>query len=211
MRYLISIIAASLFIVAAPVAIAGGDAAKGKAVATEKGCTGCHGGDGNSALPQWPKIAGQGEKYLAKQLMEFRSNDLAKAGRMDATMAGAAKGLSDAEIQDIAAYFASQQVRIGEADPALVELGQKIYRGGDKSRGLPSCMGCHGPSGAGNTASGYPRLSGQWAQYTEKQLKDFKLEKRRNDGDGRVMRDITSKMYAEEIEAVASYIQGLHD
>jgi len=211
MRHLISIIAASLFILAAPMAIAGGDAAKGKTAATEKGCSGCHGADGNSALPQWPKIAGQGEKYLVKQLNAFRTNNLAKAGRVDPTMAGPAKGLTDAQIQDISAYFASQESKVGEADPKLVELGKKIYRGGDKERGLPSCMGCHGPTGAGNPAIGYPQLSGQWAQYTAKQLNDFKLEKRRNDGESRVMRDITSRMYAEEIKAVASYIQGLHD
>lgn len=210
MRHLIAIFIAPFLILATPAALAGGDSANGKKLALEKGCAGCHGVDGNSAMGQWPKIAGQGAKYLAKQLTAFRDNDLKKSGRVDPQMAGFAKDLGNQDIQDISAYYASQKVRIGEADPKLVKLGYHIYRGGDKNRGIPSCMGCHGPTGAGNPASGYPQVSGQWAQYTRKQLNDFKSEARRNDTN-RIMRDITSKMYPEEIEAVSSYIQGLHD
>lgn len=96
-------------------------------------------------------------------------------------MADFTKDLSDQNIQDISAYYASQSIGVGEADPKLVKLGNRIYRGGDKTKGLPSCMGCHGPTGAGNPASGYPSLSGQWAQYTESQLLQFKSEQRTND------------------------------
>lgn len=210
MRHLIAIITGTLFILATSLAMAGGDAANGKALTLDKGCAGCHGVDGNSAMAQWPKIAGQGEKYLIRQLKAFRDNDARKSGRVNAAMAGFTKDLSDQDIQDISAYYASQSIRIGEADPKLVKLGNRIYRGGDKTKGLPSCMGCHGPTGAGNPASGYPSLSGQWAQYTESQLLQFKSEQRTNDLN-RMMQDITSKMTRDEIKAVSSYIQGLHD
>ena len=188
------------------------DAANGRQLATEKGCIACHGADGNSPAEIWPKIAGQNAKYLARQLRAFRANDLVAGGRVssDVVMANSVKDLTDAQIADLAAYFASQQVNTGQADPALVDFGYQIYRGGDKNRNIPSCMGCHGPTGAGNPASGYPSLAGQWAAYTRAQLQNFKGETRRNDLN-RMMRDIASRMYPEEIEAVASYIQGLHD
>ena len=191
-------------------ALAGGDEQNGNRLATEKGCIACHGVDGNSPSSQWPKIAGQGAKYLVKQLTAFRDNDLEKSGRVNAQMAGFAKTLSDQDIADLAAYYSAQKGTIGQADPALVELGYHIYRGGDKARGIPSCMGCHGPTGAGNPASGYPSLAGQWADYTQTQLEAFKAETRRNDLN-RMMRDIASKMHPEEIKAVANLIQGLHD
>ena len=210
MRHLIAVLISTTALIFTPLAVAGGDAANGKTVALEKGCAGCHGVDGNSPAPTWPNIAGQGEKYLVKQLRAFRDNNLEKSGRVDPTMAGFAAGLSDQEIDDLSAYFASQKAKSGESDKEFVELGLQLYRGGDKTRGIPSCMGCHGPTGAGNPASGYPALSGQWASYTETQLNNFKLENRRND-QNRMMRDIASKMYPEDIKAVANVIQGLHD
>ena len=117
--------------------------------------------------------------------------------------------LSDADIADLAAYFSAQAGGPGTAKPEHVELGQKLYRAGNARAGLPSCMSCHGPSGAGNGAAGYPALAGQHAEYTAIQLKAFKSEQRANDKDS-VMRTIAGKMTIREIEAVSSYIQGLH-
>ena len=210
MRHLIAVLVSTTALLTSPIALAAGDAANGKNVALAKGCAGCHGVDGNSPAPTWPNIAGQGEKYLVNQLMAFRDNDVNKSGRANAVMYGFAKDLSDQEIADISAYFASQKAKTGEAQPDNVDHGLQLYRGGDKTRGIPSCMGCHGPTGAGNPASGYPRLAGQWATYTEAQLNQFKLEERRND-QNRMMRDIASKMYPEDIKAVSNVIQGLHD
>jgi cytochrome c553 len=210
MRHLIAVLVSTTALLTTPLALAGGDAANGKNIALQKGCAGCHGVDGNSPAATWPKIAGQGEKYMVKQLKAFRDNDINKSGRANAVMYGFAKDLSDQEISDISAYFAGQKLKFGEADASSVDYGLQLYRGGDKTRGIPSCMGCHGPTGAGNPASGYPRLAGQWAAYTESQLNQFKLEERRND-ENRMMRDIASKMYPEDIKAVSNVIQGLHD
>lgn len=209
MRHFIAVLVSTTALLMSPLALAG-DAENGKKIALEKGCAGCHGVDGNSMNGNWPKLAGQNARYLIKALEIFRGNDLETYGRIDAVMAGMAKDLTDKQIADLAAYFASQTVKIGEADPELVDLGYHIYRGGDREKGIPSCMGCHGPSGAGNPASGYPSLRGQWSDYTEAQLLHFKGGSRKTD-QNRMMRDITSKMYREEIKAVASYIQGLHD
>ncbi len=210
MRHLIAVLVSTTALLMSPLALAAGDADNGKKIALEKGCAGCHGVDGNSPAPTFPKIAGQGEKYLVKQLRAFRDNDIEKLGRPNAQMAAFAAGLSDKDIDDISAFFATQKAKIGEANPDTVKLGYQIYRGGDKNRGIPSCMGCHGPTGAGNPASGYPALGGQWAAYTEAQLKLFKSEDRRTDAN-RMMRDIATKMTPEEIAAVANAIQGLHD
>jgi cytochrome c553 len=210
MRHLIAVLISTTALLTSPLVYSSGDAANGKNVALQKGCAGCHGVDGNSPTNTWPKIAGQGEKYLAKQLKAFRDNDVNTSGRANEVMFGFAKTLTDQEIADLAAYFSSQEPKLSEASTDKVDHGLQIYRGGDKTRGIPSCMGCHGPTGAGNPASGYPRLAGQWAAYTETQLNQFKLEERRND-DNRMMRDIASKMYPEDIKAVSNVIQGLHD
>ncbi|MCW8963073.1 MAG: cytochrome c4 [Gammaproteobacteria bacterium] len=216
MRHLIAVLISTSALIVAPVAYAGGDAAKGKTVALEKGCAGCHGVDGNSPAPAtpeapvWPRIAGQGEQYLAKQLRAFRGNNMEKGGRVDPTMAGFASSLTDDQIDDLSAYFASQKAKTSESKNEEIKLGLQIFRGGDKTRGVPSCMGCHGPTGAGNPASGYPRLAGQWAAYTEAQLLNFKSEVRVND-QNKMMQDIASKMTRAEIKAVSNVIQGLHD
>lgn len=209
MRHLIAVVLSTTTLLISPLALAG-DAENGKKLAIEKGCGGCHGVDGNSINANWPKLAGQNANYIAKMLEIFRGNDLETYGRIDAVMANISKDLKDDEINDLAAYFATQKVKTGEAEPEHVELGYHIYRGGDRAKGIPSCMGCHGPTGAGNPASGYPALAGQWAGYTEAQLLHFKGDSRRTD-QNQMMRDITSKMNREEIKAVSSYIQGLHD
>jgi cytochrome c553 len=181
---------------------AAGDAAAGKAASAT--CAGCHGPDGNSANPEWPKLAGQGAAYLVKQLHDFKGG-----GRKNATMAPMAMGLGDQDMENLAAYYSAQSMSQGAADKSLVELGQKIYRGGNPASGVAACIGCHGPAGAGNPAAKFPRLGGQHAKYVENQLLGFKSGERDNDA-GKMMRNIAGKMTDQEIRAVASYVQGLH-
>ncbi|UCE88280.1 MAG: cytochrome c4, partial [Pseudomonadota bacterium] len=181
---------------------AAGNAAAGKARA--QACAGCHGADGNSANPLWPKLAGQHEKYLTKQLADFKAGKT----RKDPVMAGQAAGLSKADMENLAAHYAQQKIAAGSADEKLLELGERIYRGGNPANKIAACIACHGPNGAGNPAANFPSLGGQHAAYTEKALKDFRSEARTNDA-GKMMRNITEKMTDREIAAVASYIQGL--
>jgi cbb3-type cytochrome c oxidase subunit III len=179
-----------------------GDAEAGKAKAAT--CGACHGADGNSLAPTFPKLAGQGERYLIKQIKDIRDGN-----RQVPEMTAFVAGLSDADIADLAAYYAAQTPTGGGADESLVELGERVYRSGVAEKGVPACLACHGPAGAGVEAAGFPRLAGQHADYTKAQLNKFSMEQRVNDGDTRVMRDIAKRMHATEIEAVASYIQGL--
>ena len=181
---------------------AGGDAAAGKAKAGT--CSGCHGADGNSVNPEWPKLAGQGDGYLDKQLKDFKGG-----ARKNATMAPMVAALSEQDMADLSSFYSSQTVQAGSADEKLVELGQKIYRGGNPASGVAACIGCHGPSGAGNPAASFPALSAQHAKYIENQLNAFKSAERSNDA-GKMMRTVAGNMTEQEIKAVASYIQGLH-
>ncbi|MFT4766414.1 MAG: cytochrome c553, partial [Oleispira sp.] len=166
-------------------------------------CGACHGADGNSLVPSFPKIAGQGERYLVKQITEIKNGD-----RQVPQMMGFVMGLSDTDIADISAYFASQTASDGAADPTLVEAGKKIFLGGIQAKGVPACIACHGPNGKGVDAAGFPSLAGQHDAYTESQLKAFYSGERNNDANN-VMRDIASRMHMKEIKAVSSYIQGL--
>ncbi|BAZ92771.1 cytochrome c subfamily [Thiohalobacter thiocyanaticus] len=186
---------------AAPGALAAGDASAGKEKSST--CVACHGADGNSANPEWPKLAGQHPDYLVKQLKEFKAGE-----RENQTMAPMAAPLSEQDMQDLAAYYAAQQIQYGEADPDLVELGEQIYRGGNKASGVSACMACHGPAGKGNPAANFPALAGQHATYTGIQLKAFRSGARANDY-GSMMRNVAARMTDAEIKAVASYIQGL--
>jgi cytochrome c553 len=196
------LIACAAALVLGGAAQAAGDAAAGKS--RSQACAGCHGADGNSANPLWPKLAGQHEKYIAKQLADFKAGKT----RKDPVMAGQAAGLSEADMANLAAYYAQQKTSVGSADEKLLELGERIYRGGNPANKIAACIACHGPNGAGNPAANFPRLGGQHAAYTEKALKDFRSEVRTNDA-GKMMRNITEKMTDKEIAAVASYIQGL--
>ncbi len=182
--------------------VADGDAAVGKTKSAT--CAGCHGADGNSVNPEWPSLAGQHPKYIIKQLREFKVGE-----RTDATMAPMAAVLSEQDQEDLAAYYASQQAKPAAADETLVELGQKIYQGGNPTTGVAACIGCHGPAGRGNPAANFPSISGQHAKYTTNQLFGFKKNERTNDA-GKMMRTIAGKMNEEEIRAVSSYVQGLH-
>jgi cytochrome c553 len=180
-----------------------GDPAAGKEKSAS--CAACHGADGNSVNPEWPKLAGQHQGYLVKQLTYFKDGE-----RVNETMKGMASNLTEQDREDLAAYFSSQKVKIGVADPSLVEFGQKIYRSGNASSGVAPCMGCHGPNGAGNPASNYPALRGQNAQYIENQLRGFASGQRHNENAKKMMQILASRMTDREIRAVASYIQGLH-
>ena len=188
-------------VVAAPAQAAGTpEAGKVKSAA----CAACHGADGNSANPEWPTLAGQHQGYIAKQLKDYKSGR-----RQNAMMSGMAAPLSDQDIEDLAAYFASQNAKGGETDPALLDLGRKIYLGGNANSGVPACTGCHGPAGAGNPSANFPALAGQHAKYTALTLDHFKDAIRANDPN-KMMRMIAGKMSKQEIEAVSSYIAGLY-
>ncbi len=182
---------------------AAGDLAAGQAKAVV--CGACHGVDGNSALANFPKLAGQGERYLLKQMQDIKSG-----ARPVVEMTGMLEPLSEQDMADVAAYFASQKISVGAADPALVERGQALFRGGKLAEGMPACAGCHAPDGAGIATAGYPHLGGQHAGYLAKQLTAFREGERSNDGDAMIMRDIAGKLSNKDIEALSSYIQGLH-
>jgi len=181
---------------------AAGDAAAGKAKSAS--CAACHGPDGNSPTPAFPKIAGQHAGYLEKQLQDYKSGD-----RVNATMNGMAAALSDQDMADLAAYFASQTTTIGTAAPDQVELGETIYRAGNPATGVAACAACHGPTGVGNPMANFPSLKGQYADYTVLQLQHFRAGERANDA-GAMMRGVAAKMTDEEISAVAQFIQGLN-
>ena len=182
--------------------LAAGDIKAGKAKSTV--CAACHGADGNSPTDMFPKIAGQSEGYLIKQMTEFKSGV-----RDNAIMLGLVANLSEQDIADLAAYFASIKVTPEATPEDTLALGEAIYRGGNKVSGVPACMACHGPTGGGMPAAKWPALSGQYAKYTEAQLKAFAQGMRNNDPNG-MMRDIASRMTPEEIKAVSAYVAGLH-
>lgn len=169
-----------------------------------KTCAACHGVDGNSVNPVWPKLAGQHAEYILKQLRDFRSG-----ARKNAQMSPLAAPLSDEDMQDLATYFSSQEIKIGHASAKTLPLGEQLYRAGDASKGLPACLACHGPNGTGNAAAAFPAIRGQHAEYTKIQLLAFRDNKRTNDTNN-AMQIVSEKMTTEEIDAVANYIQGLH-
>ncbi|HRF61494.1 MAG TPA: c-type cytochrome, partial [Candidatus Competibacter sp.] len=185
----------------ATAALAAGDATAGKAKSAT--CAACHGPDGNSTIAQYPKLSGQSADYLVKQLQEFKSG-----ARANPIMLGMVAPLSAQDMEDLAAYFASQPVTRAAADPALAPQGEALFRGGNLSSGIAACSACHGANGAGNPAAKFPAIAAQHADYTQAQLKAFRAMERTNDA-GQMMRNITVKMTDPEIKAVASYIQGL--
>jgi cytochrome c553 len=180
-----------------------GDAAAGQAKTAI--CGACHNPDGTSLAPNFPKLAGQGQRYLEKQLHDIKSGK-----RTVLEMTGMLANFNDQDLADIAAYFASQKGSVGAADPKLVERGRALFNGGDLEKGMPACTGCHSPNGAGIALAGFPHLGGQHSQYVTKQLTDFREGNRTNDGDAMTMRTIAGKLSNHDIEALASYIQGLH-
>lgn len=169
-------------------------------------CAGCHGAGGaKPVMAVYPKLSGIGEKYLYQQLVLIKDKD-----REIAEMTGLLDDMSDQDLQDLAAYFNEQDISVGQADPDLVDEGQALYRGGNMASGVPSCAGCHSPRGKGNEPAGYPRLSGQTAEYVEKQLKAYRDGERSGGQNASIMADVAAKLTDAEIEAVASYVSGLN-
>lgn len=184
-----------------------GDAARGQAIASTV-CGACHGPDGNSIGAANPKLAGQHAEYLIKQMKNFKAAEGKQPERTNPIMNGMIAAYDEAQMLDFAAYFAAQTQKGDTAkNRETIELGQKLYRGGDQAKGLPACAACHGPAGAGLPAQ-YPRIGGQFADYTEAQLKSFREGARANDPN-KMMRMIAIKMTDTEIKAVADYVAGL--
>ena len=202
MKKLISLAVLLAFVGAAGSVMAAGNAATGKTKSTV--CAGCHGVDGNSAAPNFPKLAGQDSQYIAKQLADFKSG-----ARKDPTMVGMVAGLSKKDMDDLGAYFASQKHSMDTPNASAGELkmAERLYRGGNAKSGIPACMSCHGPAGAGIPPR-FPAVSGQHAAYSQKQLLDFKAGTRNNDG--AVMTPIAFRLSEAEIKAVSEYMAGLH-
>jgi cbb3-type cytochrome c oxidase subunit III len=183
-------------------------------------CLACHGANGNSANPEWPNLAGQNAAYIEHQLHLFHDGRrTGKAGDASASMMPAmATPLSDKNIEDVAAYYAQQSPVGLEADPSYWQAGQKLYRHGDSTRGIPACAACHGPAGRGNPAAGYPALRAQHAVYLVKQLNAYSSDVRyaKNEhgasygGDNAaIMHTIAARLSDEDVRNVASYIQGM--
>jgi cytochrome c553 len=183
------------------------DLANAKKIA-ETVCVACHGADGNSPTSANPILAAQGAEYIFKQLTEFKAVDGKPAVRNNPIMAGMTAALSVDDMKGLALYFSQQKRKPASAiDPKLVAAGQSLWRKGDFDKGIPACAGCHGPTGAGIPAQ-YPRLAGQYAEYTDLQLKNFRSEERSNDPE-KMMRTIADKLSDKQIKALADYVAGL--
>ena len=187
-------------------AFAAGDPAAGKLKAAV--CSACHGADGNSVNAIWPKLAGQGAFYQMRQIMAIRSQH-GRANPEAATMVPMIANLSDQDLEDISAFFATQLASVEAADPDLAEAGRHLYQAGDASRNIPSCMSCHGPGGRGNRLAAFPALGGQFAAYSAKQLRAYRDGSRTTDPAG-MMREIASRLTDADIEAVSEYLSGLY-
>lgn len=197
-----------------PAAPGNAEAGQSKAAA----CAACHGMDGNSQDPQYPKLAGQHERYIARHLALFKSG-----GRENAIMLGFAAVLSPQDMRDIGAYYASQDVLPGVADETVIndgphvgkkfyQVGEELYRAGNAKLGIPACIACHGPAGMGNPGPAYPALGGQHARYTADMLRRFREGAvfGRGEKANTVMAGIATRLTDQEIEALATYIEGLH-
>jgi len=198
-------VAASLLAAVSLQAAAEGDAAAGQAKSAI--CAACHGADGNSMVPQWPKLAGQHQDYLVRQA------NLIKAGaRPVPEMTAIVATTSEQDLADISAWFASQQMSGGIAEQSQVPEGERLWRAGKAANGTPACMACHGPAGEGNPLAGYPRLAGQHATYTANLLKRFRAGENwgGKDASSHVMNGVAAELTDEEITALTSYMEGLY-
>ena len=209
----LAILAATAFVCASAngqehAAAAKPDLAKAQQIATQV-CAACHGADGNSVAAANPNLAGQDADYITLQLAHF------KAGiRVNPTMQAMAAPLSDSDMQALGAYFSQQKPKgLAARDPALVKSAQQLWRGGNAARGVPACAACHSPTGAG-IPKNYPRLAGQYADYTYAQLKAFKTGERGadpggKDVNGRVMNTIAQQLTDAQMKALSDYVAGL--
>jgi cytochrome c553 len=166
-------------------------------------CGACHGANGNSVNPEWPSLAGLGADYIAEQLYNFKSGK-----RVNAIMAGMVATLSTDDMADLGAYFDSLKNTGLESDPSYWQAGEKLYRGGDPSRGIPACMACHGPTGAGNGPAKFPALRGQHSVYVIKQLTDY-ASGARTTGPNGIMQTIAKRLTPDDMRNLAAYVQGI--
>jgi cytochrome c553 len=182
-----------------------GDAKAGETKAAA--CGACHGTDGNSVLAMYPKLAGQNEAYIARQLSLYKNMH-----RQNPIMFGFASTLNAQDMHDLGAYFATKSPTPGVTDDALLERGQALYRGGDVALGVPACMACHGPAGGGMAGTGYPHLGGQWTDYVVAKLNEWKSGTTwGSDLNASIMPEIARRLSDADIAAVASYVEGLHE
>ncbi|OEG75695.1 cytochrome C [Shewanella colwelliana] len=200
-------IALSILATLSTPALAAGDAEAGKTKAIV--CSACHGVDGNSMIDMYPKLAGQQVTYLNKQLHDLRqaAHTGGKEGRNDPMMSAMAAALSDQDIEDLSAYFNAQTLVMADVKD-VPELGEQLYKGGDMVRGITACIACHGPSGQGSEAAGFPAIAGQHANYIKIQLNKFHDTTRNNDLNG-MMQDVAKKLTSEDIEALSKYISSI--
>ncbi|MEZ5463546.1 cytochrome c [Dokdonella sp.] len=181
-----------------------GDAEAGASKAAA--CGACHGMDGNSVDPTYPKLAGQNEAYIVRQLKHFKSGE-----RANPIMAPFAMTLSEQDMHDLGAYFAGKQATPGQTDEVFVERAQLLYRSGDAKLGVPACMACHGPAGRGIAGAAYPQLSGQWTDYVMAKFGEWRGGTVwGSDENAKIMPDIAKRLSEEDVAALASYAQGLH-
>ena len=180
-----------------------GDAEAGKQLVSA--CSACHGADGNSLAGIWPSLAGQNYKYLLKQLRLVKSGD-----REIIEMVGHLDSLSDQDLRDISAFYSVQNNTIGQVEKDKLELGRKLYYSGNLDKGVPACTACHSPRGLGNAPAAYPLLSGQQPDYVSKALKDYRSGERSNEDPSKIMIAIAYKLDDNEIEALSSFVHGLH-
>ncbi|SFV66885.1 Cytochrome c4 [hydrothermal vent metagenome] len=196
--------------------LANGNVAKGKAKSAV--CVACHGATGNSSSTAYPKLAGQGEAYLLKQLRDFKSQT-----RKNGTMFGMVASLSDTDMQNLAAFFSSQKItpNVAKKDKKMLELGERIYRGGKLDTNTTACIACHGVRGKGIPSAKFPALAFQHADYIDSQLKNFRQasfdaqenktsSNTRTNDPAKMMRNIAKSLTNKEIKALAEYIAGLH-
>lgn len=199
-----------MLIALAPVMAFAGVVGVGDPVAGEQkaaSCAACHGSDGNSAVSAWPKIAGQHEDYAARQTR------LVRDGQRDVPeMIPFVMNLSDQDIADIAAFYATQSLEPGVADDDLVDLGRRIYMDGNRETGVPACAACHGPAGEGVLGAHYPVVRAQHADYSADRLRRYRAGETNGDNDpySLMMVGVAARLTDEEIEAVSSFMEGLH-
>lgn len=185
-----------------------GDVDAGKSKSTT--CSACHGADGNSVSPLWPNLAGQSATYIVAQLKAFKGTPDSEPLRYNELMSPQAMSLSEEDMRDLAVHYESQSAAVqAVANVDLLERGEALWRGGSSEKGIAACIACHGPTGQGNPAAAYPMLAGQHAAYTEKTLNDYASGARKSSRKSPIMPMLAERLTAEDIKALASYIQGL--
>lgn len=174
-------------------------------------CVACHGNNGNAIIAQYPKLAGQHADYIVKQLADYKLSLTSEGsqGRSNAIMAGMAAGLSATDMADLGAYFSSLPISPNTTPENVIAIAEPLYRFGDPERGIAGCISCHGPRGNGTSLAGFPKISGQNAEYTALQLQGFRSGSRHNDLN-RMMQSVASKLTDNEIAALSAYVGGLH-